>query len=190
MNKQQFIDLLNKSDVTFSELGGSGVVFGCGEVKDEYELPEAFSIIFDHGMTAVTWADGTTTKTHCQGGDEFDPLFGIMACAVRKLTNNEGHAVDDCEGFLHDFADSIDEPDDIDALIGFYSLLLDVLTVLRESECVWGPQLEADEPPAAKKPESKKAVATTTNEVESEASVRERERVSQIVRRLIDMGEL
>lgn len=45
-------------------------------------------VIFSGCATIVLWSDGTKTVSKCHDDDEYDPLFGIMACVVRKLGLN------------------------------------------------------------------------------------------------------
>ena len=170
----------------------------------EESEPEPFSIIFDHGMTAITWSDGSVTRTHCQQGDTFDPLFGVMACTLRKLTNNRGHAIDECEDCLHEMASSISKPMDVDGLLDFTLLMSDVLSVLQDSEKLWLDQLGEPEQKAPAKPENSKEPTKEVKEKPSilfkekadyepnvsESYIKAQERVRQKIRELIDKGEL
>lgn len=45
-------------------------------------------VIFNDPATVILWSDGTKTVSKCHADDEYDPLFGIMACVVRKLGLN------------------------------------------------------------------------------------------------------
>lgn len=166
---------------------------------DEAELPSPFSIIYDGDLTAVTWDDGSVTRTHRQQDDEYDPLLGTLACIIRKLTNNEGHGVDLFEDQMHMLADFIEEEDDVDYLIDYYSIVVDMLAVLRDSKGKWLPQLGPDKPepepePVEKIPESAVTTsyvsATSKLEERLDQLTREREEMRQKVRDLIDAGEL
>lgn len=209
MNKQQMLDMLQKRverrDFGACDLGGGSCVVGV-ECKFERDVPQPFSIIFDHGMTAVVWDDGTVTKTHLCEGDTFDPLFGIMACTVRKLTHNRGHGVDECEGCIREFADAIRKPGDIGRLIDFNLLMLDMLTVLDDSAQLWQEQL--GERPKVERPkaaigdcetcaghaESRAVDAKRPNSPELderlESMRRHNDMLRQEIRNLIDAGEL
>lgn len=202
-DNKQLLDLLHRSleSGEYHQFNlGNGML--CVGVEDEPDVPKTFSIIFDNGMTAVVWEDGSVTKTHLREGDTFDPLIGIMACTVRKLTHNRGHAVDECEDCVREIAAGINKPSDIDALIDFNLLMLDTLTVLKESQPLWDVQL--GERPVEKQKQEKVAERQATRDdirvltqaeiqrrLESqEAALRDRERTSQMIRNLVDRGEL
>lgn len=155
-------------------------------IDDDYGLPKPFAVIYDGDLTAIAWDDGTVTRTHRMDGDERDMLFGTLACIIRKVTNNRGHAVDDYEPMLRFIASCIEEEDDVDYLIDDCLLFLDVLSVLRDSKDKWLSQLGKGEtkPVEASKPMAPKVVTPT------EEKLAEYERTRQTVRNLVDMGEL
>lgn len=45
-------------------------------------------VIINDPATVVFFKDGSKTVTKAKDGDEYDPLFGIMACALRKVGRN------------------------------------------------------------------------------------------------------
>lgn len=199
MAHRAFEKAMSGEDVT--EFPGGFCV--CME-DDEAELPRPFSIIYDGDLTAITWDDGVVTRTHRQKDDEYDPLLGTLACITRKLTNNEGHGVDLFEDQMHVLADSIEDESDVDYLIDYYSTVVDMLIVLRDSKDKWLPQLgPKDEPereeakPDSMAPEpaikvSYVPISSTSAELEErvESLVRDREQMRQKIRNLIDEGEL
>ena len=169
-------------------------------------LPTAAKIIFSGGATIILWDDGTKTVAKCHGGDEFDPLFGIMACIVRKLTGNRGHGVNDSEQLISELAGRIKSLDDVDELIDETLRRLDLLAVLAESADMWMDQLgPADEPNGAEEPampsvpdaaaeggKTKVSFTDRASELEDriEKIERERDAIRQEIRDLIDRGEL
>lgn len=173
---------------------------------DGCSLPTAAKIIFSGGATIILWDDGTKTVAKCRGGDEFDPLFGIMACIVRKLTGNRGHGVNDNEQLISELAGHIKSLDDIDELIDESLRRLDLLAVLAESADMWMDQLgPASESDGAEEPampsvtdaavENGKtyiSFSDRTSELEDriEKIERERDAIRQEIRDLIDRGEL
>ena len=196
MAHRAFMKAINGEDVT-SFPGGFCVRMD----EDEAELPQPFSIIYDGDLTAITWDDGTVTRTHRQDTDERDPLLGTLNCIVRKLTDNCGHGVDLYEDEMRMVADFVEEAEDIDYLIDYYALIVDTLCVLRESKDKWLGQLG----PAEERPEPSPTFriddsAVTTGHVVSDKTTeleqridqltREREAMRQKVRDLIDAGEL
>lgn len=173
---------------------------------DGCSLPTAAKVIFSGGATIILWDDGTKTVAKCHGGDEFDPLFGIMACIVRKITGNRGHGVNDNEQLISELAGRIKSLDDVDELIDETLRRLDLLTILAESADLWmdqlGPANEpngADEsampsvPDAAVENEKTKVfISDRVSELEDriERAARERDATRQEIRDLIDRGEL
>lgn len=173
-------------------------ILGVADLYDEGDgpLPAIRKVIFNGGATIVFWNDGTKTVAKCHGGDEFDPLFGIMACAARKLTHNHGHGVDDNEPIIADLAKRIKSPDDIDELIEDCLRRLDLLTVLADSADLWmdqlGPACEPERDSHCDAHVAKPMVSSRMDELESriEDLVREREAMRQKIRDLVDAGEL
>lgn len=195
MAHRAFMKAINGEDVT-SFPGGFCVRID----EDEAELPQPFSIIYDGDLTAVTWDDGTVTRTHRQDTDEHDPLLGTLNCIVRKLTDNEGHGVDLFEQTMTDVAKYVQSEDDLDEVIEAYEIALDTLCVLRSSKSKWLPQLGKDEPEEPSPTFRVEDSAVTTGHVVSDRTTeleqridhltREREAMRQKVRDLIDAGEL
>lgn len=174
------------------------------DLRDEMEeltcyLPEVKDVLFNGPATVTFWEDGTKTVSKTRGGDEFDPMFGLIATILRKLTNNRGHAVDDCEDIIKYLADEIQSFEDIEDMLSISCLVNDILMVLRESAYLWEPQLgPADEEPEEKSEEPiKTAVKSRLDEIEtqldelaSEKSERFQEQLRQTIRNLFDEGEL
>lgn len=101
----------------------------------------ASKVILSGPATVMIWQDGSKTVAKCRKGDECDYVFGMMACILRKLTRNRGHAVDDNEDALRAMAESIESMGDLDELIDYTRLMLNTLTVLRGSSDAWEGQL-------------------------------------------------
>lgn len=62
--------------------------------------PKPVRVILNDPATIVMWSDGKKTVSKARGGDEYDPLFGLMACVVRRLTHNRAHSVDEYEDII------------------------------------------------------------------------------------------
>lgn len=58
-----------------------------GYINDS-DSPKPAKVIINDPATVVFFSDNTKTVTKAKGGDEYDPLFGIMACALRKVGKN------------------------------------------------------------------------------------------------------
>lgn len=152
--------------------------------------PSPFAVIYDGNLTAMVWEDGTTTKTHRQDPDKYDPLFGTIACIVRKLTNNRGHAIDDNEALITELANGIQSVDDIDGLIQYAKFTLSILNVLHDSVDLWLPHLgPAEEKPESAKPDIADEVADAYCKGMTEISEKEREATRAEIRRIMDMGD-
>ena len=68
-------------------------------------------VIFNGPATIVFWSDGTKTVAKCGEDDTFDPLFGIMACVIRKLGRNRVKV--NSWGWVIEFlADNMMDPDE------------------------------------------------------------------------------
>ena len=143
----------------------------------EYTLPKVDRLVFSGPATVTLFSDNTKCVTKCKDGDDYDPLFGVMACFVRRLTRNRGHAVDDYEPELKAIASEIQSPDDVKRLIGHYAVILNTLTMLDESSDKWLEHLGEGE--------RKEDV-----EVEQPEAHIDHEAVRQAIRDLIDSGEL
>ena len=160
------------------------VLFADDEDETYEPLPDAERVIFNAPATVVLWTDGTKTISKARGGDEYDPLFGLVACIVRKLTHNKGHAVDDFEGLINELNDGIQSPEDIDGLTDFCLLTLDILTTLRCSSDKWLPQLgEPDVPEDTEK--AKEELRSMVAKIEVT-----QDEIRQMVRNLTLEGEL
>lgn len=168
-------------------------------------VPEISEVILNDPATVVKWSDGTKTVSKARGGDKWDPMFGIIACAVRKLTRNRGHGVSENEPLIAEMAKDIQSLSDIDEMTDFCLLTLDVLTILRDSADLWYGKLGPADDEAEKDggvasdtsdpfyaTSAQVAAASRVDELESrmEGIIAERERMRQKIRDLIDAGEL
>lgn len=164
-----------------------------GIIKDH--LPKVDRLVFSGPATVTLFSDNTKCVTKCKDGDDYDPLFGVMACFVRRLTRNRGHAVDEYEPELKAIASEIQSPDDVKRLIGHYAVILDTLTMLDESSDKWLEHLgEGDE--NGHEEAEEQSYGTTSSRlsdlerVVSEHITKNQEEIRQEIRNLIDSGEL
>lgn len=121
--------------------GVAGVLESLYDVRPEPELPHVDKVVFSGPVTVMIWPDGKKTKTRCLEGDDLDYVFGMLACILRKLTRNRGHAVRDNEAALKEMAAKINSMEDLDELLDYVALMHDTLAVLRESSALWVSQL-------------------------------------------------
>ena len=169
--------------------------------RDKSAPPEPTKAILSNPATIVFFDDGTKVVTKAHDGDWYDPVFGIMACAVRKLTRNRGHAVDEWEDVIGYLAGNLSCPDDM-------RLLADVLGATADALDLDGVMDEVNRIDAANvgtEPATKAATVTDSSilsastatydrisvvEDRVEEVIRERERTRQTIRDLVERGEL
>lgn len=193
---------------------GIGVTIG-GRVDDavvesiagwlhEYFLresdPKPTRVIINPPATVVFFEDDTKVVAKTHDGDEYNPLFGVMACVLRKVGKNRVRidAWEDVIGFLSGhvadakecrlMADMLNQAADALELKG-------VMDAMREYD------VREDEPTLPAPDFYDKLATAVSNEVESRdriASVEKdvediksrHERTRQTIRKLIDEGEL
>ena len=80
-----------------------------GEKAPAPAVPER--VIFNCPATIVLWSDNSKTVTKCQEDDEYDPLFGIIGCVIRKLGRNRVK-IDMWEWVIEFLADNLMDPDE------------------------------------------------------------------------------
>lgn len=151
--------------------------------------PSPFAIVYDGNLTAIVWEDGSVTRTHRKDPDKYDPLFGTLACIVRKISNNRGHSVDDNEALIAELASSIHSVDDIDGLIKYAKFTLNILNVLRGSQELWLPHLGPSDDDEPAKEAEETYVDRLMKDYEDIFEKRGDEARAE-VRRMLDLGEL
>lgn len=104
-------------------------------------IPQVTKVIFSGPATIVLFGDGDKMVTKLREGDEFDPLFGVMACLAKKLTGNRGHVVDLFEDMLKDVASGIQSVEDLEGLIAHGAFVQDMLEMLYDCRDKWLPML-------------------------------------------------
>ena len=193
-----------------TEVTISGSLDACGLIKEAYmripwyrkepeveKRPAPSEIIANGPATIVLWTDKTKTVTKCHDGDKFNGIFGILACAVRKLTKNKGKGVDHCEDVLRDIARYSFTIEDYRVLSDALAIVADALEIDGVGPAVaahkWNPKEEAEEEPKEKpviKPNMDPFGDCCTVIIPEDNDTRFRERTRQAIRELIDKGEL
>lgn len=149
-------------------------------------------VIFSGCATIVLWSDNSKTVTKAKDGDEYDPLFGIMACALRKVGKNRVRidawepVIDFLSSYLADakecrvIADMLNTTADALELDG-------VMKAMEEYD-------EREDTPDCQVFDTAAKVSTSSAVGELETRVADiekgRERTRQAIRDLIDRGEL
>lgn len=161
-----------------------GLINHIGSAK--YSKPPVLDVLFNGPATIVKFGDGTKTITKCHKGDKFNGTFGILACAIRKLTRNRGKEVDHFEGVISDLAKHALMPDDwrkLSAAIGMLADALEVEGVARNAAKHEREYEEPNEPVDADRLVDKISEQASDNEAVQE-------QVRQTIRDLLDRGEL
>lgn len=193
MKKKELKDALSRERAKAAKLAVAlaGAYKQIDELCDMYAeatddgLPVIDDFIFNGPATVAKWADGTKTVAKAREGDEFDPVFGMLACTIRKMTNNRGHAVDDYEHALRAVAGGIRSTDDIRQLVEVGLNIVGALLVLNDSMSLWLPQLgPCDDVTASAE------VPSPSLAEHDEQPVGDQDVVRQTIRNLVDAGEL
>lgn len=130
-------------------------------------------VIINDPATVVFFDDNSKTVTKAKWGDSYDPLFGIMACALRKVGRNRV-SIDSWEPVIEFLADYLADADECRTIADMLYATADAL----ELDGVMDDVEEYDARTVAK--------ATSYGEREHVGY----ERTRQTIRNLIDMGEL
>lgn len=81
------------------------------KTDDELCKPKPKRVILNAPATIVFFSDGSKVVSKAHGGDTFDPVFGIMACALRKTSNNR-ESIDVWEPVIGYLASFLGDADD------------------------------------------------------------------------------
>ena len=96
------------------------------KLLDGYGSAAPTKAIFNGPATIAFWSDGTKTVAKCKDGDEFDPMFGLMACAMRKTGKNRVR-IDSWEEVVTSLADSIATADECRVLADMLNATADLM---------------------------------------------------------------
>lgn len=164
-------------------------------------------VIFHDPATILFWEDGTKTVSKCHDGDEFDPLFGILASVVRKVTKNKGHGVDAWEPIIAFLADYLANADECRTLAEVLNLTADAMELDGVAEGMAAYDKRTEEPKQEEKPEelkreekpeepkddaehTRRVISEVLDDVLEYGATHGYERTRQVIRDLVDRGEL
>lgn len=146
-------------------------------------------VIINDPATVVFFDDNSKTVTKAKHGDEYDPLFGIMACVLRKVGRNRV-TIDMWEpviGFLADFLADADE----------CRLIADMLTTTADALELDGVMdaIEEYDSRAEEPEEPIERIRIMRERIDEDIKrlddvLHEHERTRQTIRNLVDRGEL
>lgn len=143
--------------------------------------PKPTKAIINDPATVVFFDDGTKVVTKCSGDDEFDPMFGIMACALRKSSRNR-ERIDMWEPIISYLVGYIWGADDCRILADMLTMTADAL----DADGVMDAVCDYDD--ARIRSEYAKPTMACNNHIEKAEPNYERTR--QVIRDLVDRGEL
>ncbi|MBQ1840127.1 MAG: hypothetical protein II128_02190, partial [Atopobiaceae bacterium] len=154
--------------------------------------PAPKRVIINDPATVVFFKDGSKAVTKAKDGDEYDPLFGIMACALRKVGKNRVR-IDAWEPVIDFLSSYIADAKECRVIADMLNMTADAL----ELDGVMKAMEEYDEredTPDCQVFDTTVKDGTTSAVGELETRVADiekgRERTRQAIRDLIDRGEL
>ena len=164
--------------------------------------PAPKRVIINDPATVVFFKDGSKVVTKAKDGDEYDPLFGIMACALRKVGRNRVRidawepVIDFLSSYLADakecrvIADMLNTTADALELDGVMDAMeeYDVRNAEEPSmEWLTVEEFMGDKP---QERDASDVVRDITSALSDDYREKVRERTRQTIRDLIDRGEL
>lgn len=163
---------------------------------DGNDSPKPAKVIINDPATVVFFSDNTKTVTKAKDGDEYDPLFGIMACALRKVGRNRVRidAWEPVIDFLSSYLADAKECRVIADMLNTTADALELDGVMDAMEEYDASAFEdcADARACGTRPTTTTtyAVAFTTEAERDSDLISRHERTRQTIRNLVDSGEL
>lgn len=152
-------------------------------VKMGDEPPKPEKVILNDPATIVLWSDGTKTVTKCKGCDEYEPLFGVLACAMRKVGRNKV-SIDAWEGVLAFLADSLADADECRVLADALNATADALDCGDTMDAIVCHEMRGGEDEGEELPQEPLPL------VDDGSPDERHERTRSLLRELLDRGEL
>lgn len=155
------------------------------EYKAWRDRPMPKKVIINDPATVVFFESGDKVVAKAKDGDEYDPLFGIMACALRKVGKNRVR-IDAWEPVIDFLSSYLADAKECRVIADMLNTTADAL----ELDDVMDAMEEYD----VRNAEEPHIEWVTPKDIAyrdfSEDKLHERERTRQTVRNLIDRGEL
>lgn len=149
-------------------------------------------VIINDPATVVFFDDGSKTVTKAKHGDEYDPLFGIMACVLRKVGRNRV-TIDMWEpviGFLADYLSDADECRLVADMLNATADALDLKGVMEDVEEYDARNTEPEQVGTVSDRISEMSRIISDDIEKLDQRLNEFERTRQTIRNLVDRGEL
>lgn len=159
---------------------------------DDSDDPKPTKVIINDPATVVFFSDDTKTVTKAKGGDEYDPLFGIMACALRKVGKNRV-TIDSWEPVIDFLSSYLADAKECRVIADMLNTTADALELDGVTEAMEECD-EREDAPDCQVFDTAVMAGTISAVGELETRVADiekgRERTRQAIRDLIDRGEL
>lgn len=151
--------------------------------------PAPERVIINDPATVVFFDDGSKVVTKATCGDEYDPLFGIMACALRKVGKNRV-TVDLWEPVIGFLADFLADADECRLIAEMLTTTADALELDGVMDAIEDYDSRAEEPE-----EPIERIRIMRERIDEDIRrlddvLHEHERTRQTIRNLVDRGEL
>ena len=154
--------------------------------------PAPKRVIINDPATVVFFSDDTKTVTKAKDGDEYDPLFGIMACALRKVGKNRVR-IDAWEPVIDFLSSYLADAKECRVIADMLNTTADALELDGVIDAMEEYDVREDTPDCQVFDTAAKAgTSSVVGELETRVADIEkgRERTRQAIRDLIDRGEL
>lgn len=151
-------------------------------------------VIINDPATVVFFDDGSKTVTKAKHGDEYDPLFGIMACVLRKVGRNRVR-IDSWEPVIGFLADYLADAKECRLVADMLNATADALELDGVMDAIEGYDSRAEEPEQASTATVSDRISEMSRMIGDDIEkldqrLNEFERTRQTIRNLVDRGEL
>lgn len=154
--------------------------------------PTPERVIINDPATVVFFSDDSKTVTKAKDGDEYDPLFGIMACALRKVGKNRVR-IDAWEPVIDFLSSYLADAKECRVIADMLNTTADALELDGVIDAMEEYDVREDTPDCQVFDTAVKVgTSSVVGELETRVADIEkgRERTRQAIRDLIDRGEL
>lgn len=176
-------DSINLDKIDFSAITAGLDYFYRKVYGPKDKGPRAERVIINEPATIVFFDDGTKVVTKCGEEDDFNPLFGVMACCLRKIGKNRVRIdawepiIDILGGYLADAKEC--------------RVIADMLNATADALETDGAMEQLEEYDERNKDDFDATASIFDNDgVVTDESLHNYERTRQTIRNLIDRGEL
>lgn len=147
-------------------------------------------VIINDPATVVFFDDNSKTVTKAKHGDEYDPMFGIMACVLRKVGRNRV-SIDSWEPVIGFLADYLTDAKECRLVADMLNATADALELDGVMEDIEEYDARSTEPATTVSDRISEMSRIIGDDIERlDQRLNEFERTRQTIRNLVDRGEL